>query len=196
VNTKRVQKTHSSAAVIAVLAAAATSSSLAQTIVIPLQGRFPELLHASPAEAAWIVTVTMLSAAISTPISGRLGDLYGKRRVLVGLLAAMLAGSIITASSSSLIIVIAGRTLQGLASGIVPVAISVLRDYLPPYKLPGAIALVSAALGIGGSLGLPLSGIVSQHMDWHLLFVITATLAALNILGIMLVLPVGHIRTR
>ena len=155
---------------VAVLALAGIVVSLQQTIVIPLVPLFPRLLDASAADATWVVTATLLAAAVATPVVGRLADMVGKRRMLLFCLLVLVVGSVISALSSTLVPLVIGRSLQGLAAGVVPLGISLMRDQLPASRLGSATALMSASLGVGGALGLPLSALLAQVADWHVLF--------------------------
>ena len=175
--------------VIAVLAFAGMSASFMQTILIPIQGRLPELLDATHEDTAWAITITLLTSAISTPISGRLGDMYGKRRIAVILLSLLTAGSIISALSPSVAPMIIGRALQGAGMGVIPLGISILRDVLPPRRLGSAIALISATLGVGGALGLPVSALVTEHLDWQALFWLATGLGAVSLVLFHVVVP-------
>ena len=181
--------------VTAVLALAGMSASFMQTLVIPIQPELPALLSASKDDTTWVVTVTLLSAAVLTPISGRLGDLFGKRRVLLALLVIMVVGSLICAFSSTLVPIIVGRALQGAAIGIIPLGISILRDVLHPDRLGGAIALVSATLGVGGAIGLPISAIVVQNFDWHAIFWLSVVLGSLVFALVWYLVPPSTLRT-
>src|SRR5690606_25889685 len=145
-------------------------------------------------DTSWVVTVTLLAAAVITPIAGRLGDLFGKRRILLVLLGVLLAGSSIAALSASLGGVILGRALQRAATGAVPWGISILRDVFPPARLGSAVALVSATLGIGGSLGLPLAAIVAENFEWHIIFWMSAVLAAISWVLVLAIVPVSVLR--
>jgi MFS family permease len=176
-------------AVVAVLAGAGLNASFMQTIVIPIQAQLPELLDADPVDTVWVVTVTLLTAAVSTPIVGRLGDMYGRRRVVVVLLALLTIGSILCAVTSDVVLMIVGRALQGIGSGVVPLGIALMRDLLPPDRLSSGVALMSATLGVGASLGLPISAIVVENADWHLLFVLAAVLGAASLALVLLVVP-------
>ncbi|WP_406115358.1 MFS transporter [Kitasatospora purpeofusca] len=156
--------------VVATLALTGTVAAIMQTLVTPLIGELPKILDTSPSNASWVITATLLSAAVFVPISGRLGDLFGKRRMLLACCAPLLLGSVICALTSSVLPMIAGRGLQGMGMGVVPLGISLLRDVLPPERLGSAIALVSASMGIGGGLGLPISAAVAQYASWRALF--------------------------
>ncbi|WP_433192726.1 MFS transporter [Nocardia sp. CA-107356] len=167
-----------SGGILAVLATAGIVASLTQTLVVPLLGQLPQLLHTTASNATWVVTVTLLVGAVTTPVAGRLGDMYGKRRVLLASTVPLIAGSVVCATASSLVPMIIGRGLQGMGVGIVPLGISALRDLLPPERLGSAIALISSSLGIGAALGLPVSAAVVEYSNWHVLFWGTAVLAA------------------
>ncbi|MWV48794.1 MFS transporter [Rathayibacter sp. VKM Ac-2803] len=170
------------------------SASFMQTLVVPIQSELPTLLGADRSETAWVITATLLSACILTPVSGRLGDLYGKRRMAVAALVVLVIGSIVCAFAGDVWTLVVGRALQGAVMGVIPLGISILRDTLHRDRLPGAIALVSATLGIGGALGLPLSALVAQNLDWHVLFWMSAALGVLDIVLVLLVVPVSTLR--
>jgi EmrB/QacA subfamily drug resistance transporter len=180
---------------VAVLAFSSILVSLMQTVLVPLLGQLPELFHTSASNASWAVTSTLLVAAIATPISGRLGDMYGKRRVLLACMGLLTFGSILIACTSQIGLVVLGRSLQGAASSILPLSIAILREELPKERVPGAVALISASLGVGSSLGLPVSAIVAQNFDWHWIFVGTAVLGGLAFVAVVLVVPESQIRT-
>lgn len=181
--------------IVAVLAIAGLCSSFMFTLVVPIQARLPELLDAPREDTAWVVTATLLSAAVTTPIAGRLGDMYGKRRIVLALLVAMVIGSVIAAASTEIVGVIVGRAFQGAVTGVVPLGISILRDVLPEERIDAAIALISATLGVGGALGLPISAVVADRGDWHLLFWIAAILGAVVFGLVLWIVPVSVLRT-
>ncbi|MFH8658907.1 MFS transporter [Streptomyces afghaniensis] len=182
-------------AVVAVLALAGIVVSLMQTLVIPIVPELPQYLDASPSNAAWAVTATLLAAAVATPVVGRLGDMFGKRRMLLVSIVLLVSGSVVCALSDSLVPMIVGRTLQGLAAAVVPLGISVLRDVLPAERLTGSTALMSASLGVGGALGLPTAAFIADHYDWHTLFWISAVLGVASLVLVLLVVPESKVRT-
>ena len=182
-------------AMIATLAATGLIAAFMQTLVTPVYPELPQLLDTNAADASWVLTSTLLAAAISTPISGRLGDMYGKRRVMIVLLAIMTGGSILAALSSTLIPMIIARSLQGIGLGVIALGISILRDVIHPKNLGGAVALVSATLGIGGALGLPLAAVIAQNLDWHFLFWLAALFGLVAITLVSVIIPVSTLRT-
>ncbi|WP_020673274.1 MFS transporter [Amycolatopsis nigrescens] len=157
-------------AIVVVVAVAAGVAAMTQTLVVPLLGELPRLLGADTADTSWAVTAALLGGAVTSPVIGRLGDLYGKRRLLLIVLGLLSAGSVLCAVADSLLPMIVGRALQGVGMGIVPLGISLLRDVLSPQRVGASIALTSSVLGVGAALGLPFAAMSAQFGDWHLLF--------------------------
>ncbi|MGW2825596.1 MFS transporter [Streptomyces sp. NPDC001443] len=178
-----------SGAVVPVLAFAGIVVAVMQTLLVPVIKDLPQLLATEPSNATWVLTSTLLSGAVATPIMGRLGDLYGKRRMLILSLAVMVAGALVSALTSDLIVMIVGRTLQGFAMGAIPLGIGLMRDMLPREKLGSAMALMSSSIGVGGGLALPAAALVAQHANWHVLFYGAAGLGVVAIALALLVVP-------
>ncbi|WP_018545388.1 MFS transporter [Streptomyces sp. LaPpAH-108] len=176
-------------ALVPVLAFAGIVVAVMQTLLVPVIKDLPQLLGTEPSNATWVLTSTLLSGAVATPIMGRLGDLYGKRRMLILSLAVMVAGALVSALTSQLIVMIVGRTLQGFAMGAIPLGIGLMRDMLPRERLGSAMALMSSSIGVGGGLALPAAALVAQHTDWHVLFYGAAGLGVLAIVLTLLVVP-------
>ncbi|MFJ1651118.1 MFS transporter [Streptomyces sp. NPDC088337] len=178
-----------SGAVVPVLAFAGIVVAVMQTLLVPVIKDLPQLLDTSPSDATWVLTSTLLSGAVATPIMGRLGDLYGKRRMLIASLSVMVVGALVSAFTSALLPMIAGRTLQGFAMGAIPLGIGLMRDMLPRERLGSAMALMSSSIGVGGGLALPAAAMVAQHADWHTLFYGATGLGVLSIGLTLLVVP-------
>ncbi|MGW6902090.1 MFS transporter [Streptomyces sp. NBC_01727] len=166
-----------SGGVVGILAFAGIVAAITQTLVVPLIAELPKLLDTSASNASWVITATLLAAAVTTPVAGRLGDMYGKRRMLLTSLIPLIAGSVVCALSSSVVPMIAGRGLQGLGMGVVPLGISLLRDVVPAEKLGSSIAIMSASMGVGGALGLPFAAAIAENSSWRVLFWVVAALA-------------------
>jgi MFS family permease len=186
----------SPSAITAVLALSGTVVALMQTLVVPLLPDFPAILGVTADDASWLVTATLLSSAVATPIVSRSADMYGKRKMMVVCLAIMVVGSILAAVGGSFLFLIIGRTLQGFASALIPVGISIMRDELPKEKMGSAVALMSATLGIGSALGLPLAGVMYESMGWASIFWVSAGAGALLLVSVVLVVPESKVRTR
>ncbi|WP_405622323.1 MFS transporter [Streptomyces sp. NBC_00076] len=176
-------------AVVAVLALAGIVVSLMQTLVIPIVPELPKLLDAPASDTAWAVTATLLAAAVATPVVGRLGDMVGKRRMLMVSILLLVSGSLVCALADSLVPMIVGRALQGLSAAVVPLGISILRDTVPSDKLAGSTAVMSASLGVGGALGLPTAAFIADNWDWHILFWTSAALGIVSLLLVLMFVP-------
>lgn len=191
---RRLTRRPSDRAIVATLAFTGLVAAFMQTLVTPIIPELPTLLHATSADASWVLTVTLLAAAIATPIAGRLGDMFGKRHLVLVLLAALFIGSVISALSDTLIPMLVGRALQGFGLGAIALGISILRDVLHAKSLGGAVALVSATLGVGGAIGLPLSAVIAENFSWHALFWLAALLALVAAALVLSIVPVSTLR--
>src|SRR5258708_3406972 len=177
------------------LACAGIVVALMQTLVIPLIADLPKLLHTRAANTSWVITSTLLAGAVSTPIFGRLGDMLGKRRMLLVSLGLLVVGSVVCGLSDNLAPMVVGRALQGVSIGVIPLGISIMRDEVPPERLGSAMAVMSSSLGVGGALGLPLSALIAQHTNWHVLFWSAARLGLLILALIRFAVPESPLRT-
>ncbi len=192
---RRLTRRPSDRAMTATLATTGLIAATMQTLVTPIIPQLPVLLDTTVADAQWVLTATLLAAAIATPIGGRLGDMYGKRRIALALLMIMTFGSIVAAISNTLVPMIVGRALQGVGLGVIALGISILRDVIHPRKLSGAVALVSATMGVGGALGLAVSAVIAESIDWHFLFWLSVLLGVLAFVLVATIIPVSVLRT-
>jgi EmrB/QacA subfamily drug resistance transporter len=153
-----------------VLALGAISYALLQSLVAPALPDIQHALHTSENSVSWILTAYLLSASVATPLIGRLGDMYGKERLLMIVLALLSVGTLVSAVASSLPLMLAGRVIQGAAGGIFPLAFGIIRDEFPRERVAAAIGLMSALLGVGGGAGVVLAGPIVDHLSFHYLF--------------------------
>lgn len=181
---------------VTVLSLCGTSVALTQTLVVPLLPDFPRLLHTSASNASWLITATLLASAVGTPIAGRVADMFGKRLVMLVSLGCLVAGSLTAAAGGTFGWVLAGRALQGVSAALIPVGISIMRDELPRERVGSAVALMSATLGIGAATGLPLSGVIAEHADWRVLFVVSGAIGLVMAAVVALVVPESPVRSR
>jgi EmrB/QacA subfamily drug resistance transporter len=154
----------------AVLATAALAFSLLQSLIIPAIPQLEGTLHTSVSAASWLLTAYLLSAAIATPILGRVGDMVGKERVIVAVLVALSVGSLISGLATTLPVMLVGRVIQGAGGAVFPLAFGIIRDEFPADRVAGAIGVMSAILGAGAGAGIVLAGPILVHLDYHWLF--------------------------
>lgn len=151
-----------------------------QTAVVPILGVMARQLDASTVAVSWAVTANLLAAAASTPLIGRLADLHTKKHVLVIVLAVVLAGSVLAATTASLPLLIVARVLQGASFSLYPIGVSILREELPPERMMSALAVLSAVLGFGGGMGLVITGLLMRDdADYHRVFWFTTVFTVL-----------------
>lgn len=155
---------------LAALALAGVAFSLLQSMVSPALHEIQTELQTTESAVAWLLTGYLLSAAVFTPIVGRLGDMFGKARVLRIVLVILCVGTALAGIASSIGVLIVARLIQGVAGGVFPLAFGIIRDEFPREKVAGSIGLVSALLGIGGGFGVVLAGVIVDHLSYHWLF--------------------------
>jgi EmrB/QacA subfamily drug resistance transporter len=175
--------------VLLTLMAACVAFALSQTLVVPALPALAQEFGASQSAVSWVLTGFLVSASIATPIAGKLGDLYGKGRILTAILVLFSVGAVINALAPTIEVLIAGRVLQGVAGGVFPLAFGIIRDTFPPRQIAGGLAMVSAVFGIGGGIGLPLSGVIVDNVDLAWLFWISLFAAPVAYLAHRLIPP-------
>lgn len=164
--------------------------SILQTVVVPIVGRIGEQLGADSVAVGWVLTANLLAAAVCTPVLGRLADLRGKRPVMIGVLTVVLCGSLLAALTHSLPWLVVGRILQGASFALFPIAIAVLRDELPPRRLVGGMGLLSGTLGVGGGVGMVVTGLlVHDDADYRRVFWLAAGVGAVALAFAALAIP-------
>jgi EmrB/QacA subfamily drug resistance transporter len=156
--------------ILTVLLVAGLAYAMLASAVIPALPTIQKDLHTTETGVAWVLTGFLLSASVGTAIIGRLGDMYGKERLLVWTLLVLAAGTLLAAVATSLGVLIVARVIQGVAGGIFPLSFSIVRDEFPADKVAGSIGVISAILGIGSGFGLVLGGLIVEHLSWHWLF--------------------------
>ncbi len=154
----------------AVLALGGVAYALLQSLVAPALPEIQHALHTSENSVSWVLTSYLLSASVATPLIGRLGDIHGKERVLVAVLALLSVGTLVSALAVSLPLMLVGRVIQGAAGGIFPLAFGIIRDEFPRHRVASGIGLMSALLGVGGGAGVVLAGPIVDNLSFHYLF--------------------------
>ena len=166
-----------------------------QSLVAPALGTIGRDLGADTSDVSWVITAYLLSASVLTPILGRLGDIAGKRRVLIGVLVALGAGALLAAIAPNLPVLIAARVLQGAAGAILPLSIGIVRDELPRDKVSVIVGLLSAIFGIGAGVGIVAAGPIVEHLSWHWLFWLPLALVVVALLGAVFGMKESPVRT-
>jgi EmrB/QacA subfamily drug resistance transporter len=178
-----------------ILGVAALAFALAQTTLVPALPELMRALDTDESGVSWTLTGYLVAAAVFTPLVGRLGDMYGKRRMLVISLLAFSAGSVVAAVSASLWIVVSGRVVQGIGGGIFPLCFAIIRDEFPRDRVARGVGLLSAIAGMGGGFGLVLGGVLVDQVSYHAIFWLGAVMGLGAAAATQLLVPESPIRT-
>jgi MFS family permease len=170
-------------ATLATLAFAVLGFSIGQSSFIPAVGHLARELDVSTAAAGWAVTASLVSAAVLTPVLGRLADMFGRRRVFVLILAAVFLGSVLSAVAPTLPGIIAGRALYGAGAGLFPVCFGIIREVLPTARRGQAIGALSALAALGGGMGPAVGGVLVGLGSYTTIFWVGAILAVIPALA-------------
>lgn len=171
-----------------VLAFAMTVSAIVSVVVVPLLGELAVKLHGSATAAAWSLIIVTLIGGVTTPVFGRLGDLFGYRKLLITSFALLTIGTIVCATATSMPVFLGGRVLQGFVGGVLPVAVGVVRNHVPAARVRLAIGIIVAGEGVGVGVGFILGGLLQSH-PWNVAFWVLLAPAAVSLALIMAVVP-------
>ena len=175
--------------IVAVLIAVEVISAFETSMMYAALPTFARVFEADASIVGWTVTAFLLVAAASAAVCGRLGDMYGRERVLIVVLICAAIGSIISVAFGTLGGIIVGRAIQGVAGAILPLCIGLAREHLPAKRVPMAIALISGSAVAAGAASLLVAGLIIDLGDWRYIFVVTAAYAVACIVLIEAVLP-------
>jgi EmrB/QacA subfamily drug resistance transporter len=178
-----------------VLVVGALAYALSQTLVAPALPEIQRELHTSTTAVTFVLTGYLLSASVATPVVGRLGDIFGKERMLVVTLVVFAAGSLVAALSHSIELLIAGRVIQGVGGAVFPLSFGIIRDEFPPDRVATGIGLISATFGVGGGAGLVLSGLIVDNLSYEWLFWLGLVVVAIAIVSTHLFVPESPVKT-
>lgn len=180
--------------ILAVLSLGGIAYALLSSAVVPALPTLQRDLHASASGAAWVLTAYLLAAGVATAVLGKLGDIYGKEKLLLVTLVILADSTLLAAVANSLTLLIVARALQGAAGGIFPLSFAIVRDEFPADRVPGSIGFLSAILGIGSGFGIVAGGVIVEHLAWHWLFWIPLAPCVLAALATWWFVPESPIR--
>src|SRR5688500_16416744 len=164
-------------------------------MVFPALGTFQREFGSTTAWTTWVLTGFLVSGAVLTPILGKLGDQFGKERLLLISLGLFLAGCLGAAFAWNIWSLIAFRVVSGAGGALFPLSFAIIRDEFPPEKVKVGIGLLSAVFGVGGGFGIVLSGVIVDNFSWRLLFLLGSIPVALSIALVHRFVPESPIRT-
>jgi EmrB/QacA subfamily drug resistance transporter len=182
-------------ATFAVLLVSVSAYALLQSLVLPVLPTIQHALHTSQNTVTWVLTAYLLSASVATPIIGRVGDMVGKKKMLVATLIAVAVGSVVAAVATSIGVMIVARVIQGAGGAVLPLSFGIIRDEAPRNKVSSSISIAAALLAVGGGAGIVLAGPIVDALDYHWLFWIPAGVVAVVTVAAFVVVPESKVRT-
>ncbi|WP_406289930.1 MFS transporter [Embleya sp. NBC_00896] len=182
--------------VLLVLIMGALTYSLLQSMLAPALPQIQTEIGATADATSWLMTGYLLCASVTTPILGRLGDMYGKKRLFVFTIAMLAVGSLVCALADSVGLMIIGRVIQGFGGAVFPLSFGIVRDEFPPERRAGAIGLMSAIMGIGGGIGIVVTGPIMDHLSYHWLFWIPMIVCAVTATASWFLIPDSPVRVK
>ena len=141
-----------------------------ETMLLPAIPEIMQDFSISYGTAAWIFSAYLIVAAVMTPIAGKMSDLYGKKKILLGLLMLYTAGIAAGGFADNISFLLASRIIQGVGLAAVPAAFSLLRDTFPPAKLAIAVGVFGSMYSAGSVVGLLIGASIIQSLGWHFTF--------------------------
>ena len=183
---------------LALLVTSGVSFAFMQTLVVPALPFFQREFDSTATWTAWIATGFLISSSVLTPILGKLGDTYGKKRLLVISMGVFAFASIGAAFSTSLLMIVLFRVVQGAGAAVFPLAFGIMRDQFPANRVGIGIGTMSSVFGLGGGLGLVASGVILETLSWPWLFLVGAvpTLVVIVLIGVLVPESPPQARTR
>ena len=180
---------------LAALTIAGIAYALQQTMVVPALPALQRDLHTSTTWVTWLLSGFLLVSAVSTPILGKLGDQYGKERVLLLSLGVFFLGSVAAVFAPNIALLIVCRAVQGVGGAVFPLSFAIIKDEFPPEKVGVAVGVVSSVFAVGGGLGLVLSGLIVDNLSWRWLFVVGAVGVGIAFVLVYRFVPESPIKT-
>ncbi|ASI98643.1 MFS transporter [Thermococcus celer] len=121
----------------------------------------------NPNDVSWILTMYLLVGTVSVAIFGKLGDMYGKKKMFLVALGFYTLGVILNGFAPSFEWLLLTRGIQGFGMAIFPLAFSLVREEFPPEMVPEVQGMISAMFGVGMVIALPLGAYVTEHWGWR-----------------------------
>jgi len=180
---------------LAVMALAGLAYSLQQTMIVPALPSLQRDLNTSTAWVTWLLTAFLLVSAVATPILGKLGDQYGKEHFLLVSLIVFFIGCVAAIFAWNIWSLILFRAIQGFGGAVFPLSFAIVADEFPREKVGSGVGMISAILGVGGGLGLVLSGALVDYASWRWLFIVGAVVVGIAAVGVWRFVPESPIKT-
>nr|WP_256435559.1 MFS transporter [Aeromicrobium sp. CFBP 8757] len=162
---------------------------LLQSLIVPVLTEVQDRFDTDQSTVTWVLTAYLLSAAVATPLIGRIGDAVGKQRMLVVTLTLLAIGSAMAAVAPSIEWMIVARVVQGLGGGVLPLSFGIVRDEVSPERSGTAVGLLASLVSAAFGIGIVLAGPIVDGLGYPWLFWLPAIATALAAVGAVLFVP-------
>lgn len=156
--------------VLAVLSCIATMVMYAETMLIPAIPDLIKYFHVSYSMSSWILTAYLVSGAVMTPISGKLSDVYGRKKILLIIMVIYAVGVSLSGFATNIYFMLVARAIQGIGMSMFPIAFSIVRDQFPREKMSIGQGIITSMFASGAVVGLSVGGIIIQNYGWRMTF--------------------------
>jgi len=181
--------------ILGALSVAGFSYAISQTMLIPALPAVEGAFSATPSEATMLMTAFWVSGAVTAGIFGRLGDMFGKRLIILLLVGLFSLGALVCAVAPTLLVMIGGRVLMGCGVGLFPLAYALIRDAFPPQRVTSSIALLAGLVAGGAAVGQSIGGLVADHLGFRSIFWVALAFGLISLVALVAFVPESPIRT-
>ncbi|MGC1931372.1 MAG: MFS transporter [Candidatus Nitrosopolaris sp.] len=155
---------------LAILGSTVLITMYGETMLLPAIRDIIRDFDISYTTSSWILTAYLISGAVSTPIVGKLSDIYGRKKMVVIILIIYIIGISAGGVSTNIYFLLIARVIQGIGISMFPIAFGIIRDQLPKEKLAIGVGVFSSMFAAGSVVGLAVGGSIIQSLGWHATF--------------------------
>jgi MFS family permease len=155
---------------LAILGSTVLITMYGETMLLPAIRDIIRDFDISYTTSSWILTAYLISGAVSTPIVGKLSDIYGRKKMVIIILIIYIIGISAGGVSTNITFLLIARVIQGIGISMFPIAFGIIRDQLPKEKLAIGVGVFSSMFAAGSVVGLAVGGSIIQSLGWHATF--------------------------
>ncbi|MFL6510583.1 MAG: MFS transporter [Nitrososphaera sp.] len=155
---------------LAILSSLGLITMYGETMVLPAIPDFIQDFNISYSTSSWILSSYLIAGAVMTPIAGRLSDIYGKKKILLIVMAVYTTGILAGGFANSIGFMLAARAAQGVGMSMFPIAFGIIREILPEKKLAMGQTIFSSTFSGGAVVGLMVGATIIQNFGWQATF--------------------------
>ena len=155
---------------LAILGSALLIAMYGETMLLPAIPDIIKEFNISYNTSSWILSAYLISGAVSTPVAGKLSDIYGRKKMVMIILIIYIVGISLGGLSTSITFLVIARVIQGIGISMFPIAFGIIRDQFPKEKLAIGVGVFSSMFAAGSVVGLALGANIIEHFGWRTTF--------------------------